>query len=29
VAVNVLLEDYRINGANSLLAIMLASLHAW
>jgi hypothetical protein len=28
VAVNVLLEDYRINGANSLLAIMLASLHA-
>jgi hypothetical protein len=27
-AVNVLLEDYKINGTNSLLAIIIASLHA-
>jgi hypothetical protein len=28
VAVNVLLEDYKINGANSLLSIIIDSLHA-
>jgi hypothetical protein len=28
VAVNVLLEDYKANRANSLLAMMIASLHA-
>lgn len=28
VAINALLEDYKINGVNSLLAILLASLHA-
>jgi hypothetical protein len=28
VAINVLLEDYRTNGANSLLAIIISSLHA-
>jgi hypothetical protein len=27
VAINALLADYKINGANSLLAILLASLH--
>jgi hypothetical protein len=28
VAINALLEDYKINGVNSLLAVLLASLHA-
>ncbi len=28
VAINALLEDYRTNGANSLLAILISSLHA-
>jgi hypothetical protein len=28
VAINALLEDYKLNGANSLLAKMLESLHA-
>ena len=28
VAINALLEDYRTSGANSLLAIIIASLHA-
>jgi hypothetical protein len=29
VAINTLLEDYKSNGEKSLLAIILASLHAW
>jgi hypothetical protein len=28
VAINAFLEDYRTNGANSLLAIIISSLHA-
>ena len=28
VAINALLEDYKTNGANSLLALVIASLHA-
>ena len=29
IAINALLEDYKANGEGSLLATILASLHAW